>query len=142
MITFRRATFEDVFELERIRGLVRENQLSSTIPRERLLAALDTRGRGWVAIDGESIVGFSMADLPDSSIWALFLLPEWEGKGLGRSLLDCAVSWLGQKECSKIWLSTAPGTRAEGFYEHLGWKRTGLTDKGEVRFELQLAPRK
>lgn len=136
MIAIRDATIDDVPELERIRGLVRENRLSTPIPRERLLAAIETRGRCWVAISGKKIVGFSAADLQDSCIWALFLLPHWEGQGLGRALLERAVEWLAQRGCSTIWLNTAAGTRAEGFYEHLGWKRAGFTDKGEVRFEL------
>ena len=73
-------------------------------------------------------------------IWALFLLPEWEGQGLGRDLLERAVGWLWGEGCESIWLTTEPGSRAEGFYAHLGWTRAGMTDKGEVRFELQRPP--
>lgn len=138
MITIREADQGDVPELERIRALVRENQLSYTIPRERLVAGLETRGRGWVAQNDGTTVGFSMADLEERSIWALFLLPEWEGRGVGRLLLERAVRWLEGQGCLTIWLSTAPATRAEGFYEHVGWERAGMTSSGEVRFELRL----
>ncbi len=136
MITIREAGFEDLDALERVRGLVRENRLSSPIPRERLVAALEERGRGWVAEDGGQIVGFSMADEEDVSIWALFLLPEWEGKGLGRALLAEAVEWLCSRGHRTIWLSTEPRTRAEGFYARMGWQRTGVTASGEIRFEF------
>src|SRR6185369_10246940 len=138
--TIREATRDDLDDLQRIRGLVRENRLSYAIPDERVLAAIETRGRGWVAEHDGEMVGFSMADLEDGSIWALFLLPEWEGRGLGRALLDRAVAWLEQQECPRVWLSTAPGTRAEGFYARLGWERVGMTEGGEVRFERQLIP--
>jgi GNAT superfamily N-acetyltransferase len=35
-----------------------------------------------------------MAYREESMIWALFLLPEWERKGLGTELLERAVGWL------------------------------------------------
>ncbi|HYP28370.1 MAG TPA: GNAT family N-acetyltransferase [Blastocatellia bacterium] len=140
MTTIREATFDDIADLERVRALVRENKLSTPIPRERIVAALEARGRGWVAVSDGEVVGFSMADREESSIWALFLLPEWEGRGLGRRLLDTAVGWLRAQGHHTIWLSTGAGTRAEGFYEHLGWRRTGVTASGEVRFELRGEP--
>lgn len=136
MITIRQATPDDITALEQVRSLVRENKLSTPIPRQRLVAALEARGRGWVAVNDGQIVGFSMADDEESSIWALFLLPDWERRGLGRRLLDRAVDWLWAQGHRRIWLSTAGGTRAEGFYEYLGWQRTGVSASGEIRFEL------
>lgn len=136
MYLIREATLDDVAALERVRALVRENKLSTPIPRERLIAALEERGRGWVADHEGKVVGFSFADDKETSIWALFLLPEWEGKGIGRALLGRAVEWLWSRGHLRIWLTTEPGTRAESFYKHLGWQRTGVTPSGEVRFEL------
>ena len=140
MITIREATRADVPDLERVRALVRENKLSGTIPRERIVEGLETRGKGWVAVAEERVVGFCMADRNEEMIWALFLLPEWEGRGLGRALLERAVAWLWDQGCTAIWLSTEAGSRAEGFYERLGWTRIGVTDMGEVRFELRPPP--
>ena len=137
MITIRQAIHSDVEAIERVRALVRENRLSTPIPRARVVAALCERGRGWVAESNGEVVGFSMADEVDSAIWALFLLPEWEGSGLGSALLEHAVRWLCERGHGAIWLSTSPGTRAEGFYEHLGWRRAGTTPSGEIRFELR-----
>ena len=138
-VIIRCATTDDVHARERVRLLVRENRLSTPIPRDRLVAALEARGRGWVADHDGQVVGFSMADDQDASIWALFLLPEWEGRGLGRRLLDEAVGWLWARGHTTIWLSTSKGTRAEGFYEYLGWRRAGITASGEVRFEMHRA---
>lgn len=136
----REATEDDIPALVAVRGAVRENILTSEIPLERIAAGLKVRGKGWVAEHEGRVVGFSMADREESMIWALFLLPEWEGQGLGRVLLERAVEWLWGEGCERIWLTTGPGSRAEGFYAHLGWTPTGVTDKGEVRFELQRTP--
>jgi GNAT superfamily N-acetyltransferase len=133
----REATRIDVPGLAAVRGAVKENILTSDIPHERIVVGLEARGKGWVAEHDGQVIGFSMADLEESMIWALFLLPEWERQGLGATLLKRAVDWLWRQGCRRIWLTTEPGSRAEGFYEHLGWSRSGITDKGEVRFELQ-----
>ena len=139
-MVIREATRGDIPSLVVVRGAVRENILTSDIPLERIAAGLEERGRGWVAEHEGRVVGFSMADREESMIWALFLLPEWEGRGLGRALLGRAVEWLWGEECGRIWLTTEPGSRAEGFYAHLGWTQSGVTEKGEVRFELQRPP--
>ncbi len=133
----REATRSDVPGLVAVRVAVKENVLTSDIPQERIVAGLEVRGKGWVAEHEGQVVGFSTADREESMIWALFLLPEWERKGLGSVLLERAVGWLWREGCERIWLTTEPGSRAEGFYAHLGWTRAGITDKGEVRFELQ-----
>lgn len=133
----REATRNDVPGLIAVRGAVKENILTSDIPQERIVAGLEARGKGWVAEHEGKVVGFSMADREESMIWAIFLLPEWERQGLGTLLLKRAVGWLCREGCLSIWLTTEPGSRAEGFYEHSGWTRAGMTDKGEVRFELE-----
>jgi GNAT superfamily N-acetyltransferase len=136
-MVIREATRNDIPGLMSVRGAVKENILTTPIPKERIVAALEVRGKGWVAEHKGKVVGFSMADREESMIWALFLLPEWERQGFGRLLLERAVDWLCLEGCDSISLSTEPGSRAEGFYLHLGWTRAGITEKGEVRFELQ-----
>jgi GNAT superfamily N-acetyltransferase len=139
-VIIREATRSDIPSLVFVRGSVKENILTSDIPLERIAAGLEGRGRGWVAEYEGRVVGFSMADREESMIWALFLLPEWEKQGLGRALLGRAVEWLWSEGCGRIWLTTEPGSRAEGFYAHLGWTQSGVTEKGEVRFELERPP--
>ncbi len=133
----REATRSDIPGLVAVRDAVRENILTSGMTHERIVAGLEARGKGWVAEQNGHVVGFSMADREESMIWALFLLPVWERQGLGKALLERAVGWLWGEGCQSIWLTTEPGSRAEGFYAHSGWKRAAMTDKGEVRFELQ-----
>ena len=53
-----------------------------------------------VAEFNRQVVAFSIADRQSGSIFALFVLPEYEGKGIGSRLLNTAVEWLWQKRRS------------------------------------------
>lgn len=72
----------------------------------------------------------------DPAIWAMFVLPGHEGRGIGHGLLEVAVNWLWSRGAERIWLSTDSGTRAERFYRDRGWLEAGRLDNGEIRFEL------
>ena len=76
-----------------------------------MAASLLTHCKGWVAERAGKVVGFSMADRADASIFALFVLPGYEGRGLGSRLLDLAVDWLRANGAEKVWLTTGPRTR-------------------------------
>lgn len=133
----RDATRNDVPAIQRIRGAVRENRLVSTvIGDEQVIEALENSGRGWVVETDGEVVGFAIAKRETRNIWALFVDPEHEGRGHGRSLLDAMTGWLWEHGDAPIWLSTDPGTRADRFYARAGWMRTGIEANGEVRFEL------
>ena len=58
------------------------------------------------------------------------VLPQAQGLGVARRLLDVAESKLRDKECSRITLdTTAPLNRAIHFYEKKGFRRSGrVTD--------------
>ena len=94
-------------------------------------------GRGWLFEDKNGrVIAFGIADASRRNIWALFVDPAFEGRGLGRSLLDAMTSWLFEQGGQSIWLTTAPGTRAERFYRAAGWRDAGPERDGEIRFEL------
>jgi GNAT superfamily N-acetyltransferase len=98
---------------------------------------LERFGRGWVVVDeGDEVLGFAIGDARDGNIWALFVDPEHEGRGHGRRLHDAMVAWLFSRGLERLWLSTEPDTRAEGFYRRAGWTDRGLLPSGERRFEL------
>ena len=82
------------------------------------------------------IVGFSIADLRDQNIWALFVQPGFDKQGIGRQLHDVMLNWYFDQTQETVWLGTAPGTRAEAFYIKAGWKETGTHGNGEIRFEM------
>jgi ribosomal protein S18 acetylase RimI-like enzyme len=98
---------------------------------------LTKRGRGWVCEANGEIVGFAIADLKDKNIWALFVKPDFERRGIGRKLHDMMMDWYFSQSNEKVWLGTAPGTRAASFYKKAGWKETGLYGKGELKFEIK-----
>ena len=94
------------------------------------------RGKGWVAeVDGR-IIGFAIADLQGRSIWALFIHPDFDRQGIGRALHDIMLNWYFGQTTGPVKLSTAPGTRAAGFYRCAGWRETGHAASGEVQFEM------
>ncbi|SES27428.1 GNAT family N-acetyltransferase [Pedobacter rhizosphaerae] len=135
---FREAKITDIPEIQIVRHTVKENTLSNPA----LVTDADCedfttqRGKGWVCdIDGQ-IVGFSIVDLKDHNVWALFLRPEHEGKGIGKTLHRLMMDWYFSQTKEMIWLGTAPNTRAEAFYSLQGWKKVGAVNKGEVKFEM------
>jgi GNAT superfamily N-acetyltransferase len=125
--------------MSRIRLSVRENVLSdpARVTLQMYRDYLDTLGRGWVCeLDGE-VVGFSYAAVEDASIWALFVLPEFEGRGIAKRLLALATSYLFDQGNDKLILSTTADTRADRFYTAQGWVRGAMKDAVEVHFTLQ-----
>jgi len=135
---FREATIEDIKQIQVVRNSVKENMLSNPA----LVTDLDCenfmfhRGKGWVCEIDNRIVGFAIADLKEENIWALFLLPAFEGKGIGKKLQQIMLDWYFSTGKEKVWLGTAPNTRAEKFYLHSGWKQNGMHGKNEVKFEM------
>jgi GNAT superfamily N-acetyltransferase len=131
---FREAKIEDIPALSEVRLSVRENALSdpSRITFEMYRSYLTEFGKGWLCEMNGTVIGFSVASARDASIWALFVRHEYEGKGVGTKLLSLAARWLFETGASRITLSTAPGTRADRFYQRAGWQRGEIRGDGEV----------
>jgi GNAT superfamily N-acetyltransferase len=137
----RQAHIADIQRLSEIRLAVRENPLNNPalVTYADYVAYLTQRGRGWVAEAGGQPVGFAIVDLQDHSVWALFVHPDYDRRGIGRALHDEMLSWYFTHTTTPVWLSTAPGTRAEGFYRRASWQETGRTSRNEIRFEMTAA---
>jgi GNAT superfamily N-acetyltransferase len=135
-MSIRLATRADIPELQIIRSSVTENVLTSIITEEMIIEVIEIYGRIWIYDLGGQAVGFSAADKRTSNIWALFVLPAWEKRGIGKRLLHEAVQWLWLAGAKTIWLTTDPYTRAEEFYKRQGWMRCGIEPDGEIRYEL------
>lgn len=127
--SFRRADSTDIPAMSAIRLAVTENVLSdpTRITLDMYEDFLDRSGRGWVAESGGEIVAFSYANKVDGSIWALFVKPGQEGRGLGKALLGLAVAWLFELGHERVHLSTGADTRADRFYAMEGWHRQPLS---------------
>lgn len=134
----REAERGDIPRLEQIRNSVLENQLSdpALITRTHYEDFLFNRGKGWVCMIGDNIAGFAVVDLQDDNVWALFVDPRYESRGAGQMLQHQMLSWYFSQGKESLWLSTAPETRAEMFYQKSGWRENGMHGKAEVRFEL------
>lgn len=135
---FREAIINDIAPIQSVRNAVKENRLSdpALVPDKDVEEYIIQRGKGWVCLIDNIVVGFSIADLQDENIWALFVHPDHEHKGIGKQLHNTMLNWYFDQQKEKVWLSTAPGTRAEKFYRMQGWEEVGMHGKGEVKFEM------
>lgn len=138
------ATPADIESLFDIRTSVVQNHLSREqmaelgIDATTLAQALSGEPCAWVAeLDGEP-VAFSMVDHDDASVFAVFVKPDFEGRGLGSAVLQPAEAALFQRH-ALIWLVTdgRAGIRANGFYQRHGWRVVRQLDEGDVRYEKQ-----
>jgi GNAT superfamily N-acetyltransferase len=138
---FRIAHNADIPQIQVVRNAVKENTLSdpALVPDKDVADYINNRGKGWVCITDDKIVGFAIVSVIDNNVWALFIQPGYEGRGIGRKLHDYMMDWYFSQTSKAIWLGTAPGTRAEKFYRKAGWKEVGTHGKGEIKFEMSLA---
>jgi len=137
-MNFRIATVADIPGIQIVRNAVKENPLPdpSYVTDADCEEFMTTRGKGWVCEINSEIVGFAIADLKENNIWALFIHPEHEGKGIGKQLHQLMLDWYFNQQKNSVWLGTAPNTRAENFYRKAGWRETGVRPNGEIRFEM------
>lgn len=137
-IAIRPAKIEDIDQMLVVRNSVTENMLSNpkSVTEEDCIAYITQRGKGWVCEVNDVVIGFSIVDLQDNEIWALFILPEFEKQGIGRQLHDTLLDWYFAQTTQHIELSTSPKTRAYSFYHKAGWSEIGILMNGEIKFEL------
>lgn len=141
---FREAVEADIPQMVELRFSVRENVISEqllnegVLNHENLVEDITTKGKGWVCeIDG--IVAGSTIGYKTGLIWALFVRPEYEGRGIGRRLLAMNLEWMREIGINRAFLDTAPKSRAASIYRQLGWVETGIIPpKGNMGFELKL----
>jgi ribosomal protein S18 acetylase RimI-like enzyme len=133
-LVFRRTLSSDIEGLFALRARTRENPIS----REHLASLGITsesiaqdmaagRVKGWVCSHGLDLVGFCNGDTHTGEVLVLAVLPDFERKGIGTSLLSRVVELLRSAGCGALWLAASPDptTRAYGFYRSLGWRPTG-----------------
>lgn len=134
----REALISDIEQIQFVRNAVKENMLSNpNLVTDRDCEEFMTiRGKGWVCEIDHKIVGFSIVDLKDNNIWALFVHPDFDKQGIGRQLHDIMLNWYFSQTDTTVWLGTAPNTRAETFYQRKGWNVIGTHGKGEIKFEM------
>lgn len=102
----------------------------------------DRRVRVWVADADGRVVGFvatgpSRDDDADrgavAEVYAIYLLPEHWGQGIGRALLERAVAGMRDDgfAAATLWVLDT-NARTRRFYEAAGWRTDGTTKTEEI----------
>lgn len=137
---------EDAAACIDLRGRTRENAFSAAQLAERGItvdswaagiAQGDSIGR--IAWDSERMAGYCFAGRDSGEVLVLALLPDYEGRGIGRQLLQDVVSLARDAGHQRLFLacSADPRSRSHGFYRRLGWRPTGGVDEaGDEILEL------
>ncbi|MGP1373690.1 MAG: GNAT family N-acetyltransferase [Almyronema sp.] len=144
------AQLVDIETLFEIRTSVIENHQSREeiaelgITPETIAQMLQSDCCAWLAELDQQAIGFAIANKTEKTIFGIFVLPDFEGRGAGRKLMQAAESWFRANNIEEIWLVTGnnPDLRAYGFYLHLGWIAVGAETEGaftgEMRFVKKL----
>jgi ribosomal protein S18 acetylase RimI-like enzyme/membrane protease YdiL (CAAX protease family) len=139
-LIYRRAVPEDAAACVDLRGKTRENPFSVeqlraigvTLESWREGIRNDTLP-GYVCLSGSEIVGYCFGDKATGEIAVLAVLPDYENKGIGKSLLNEMVQHFKGLGFRRLFLgcSSDPRARSYGFYRHLGWRSTGILNAAQ-----------
>lgn len=152
-VTIRPARVEDAEAIANVQMKTWQSAYTSIFPADRLAdldQELEIRVERWksiltdaervlvayVAESGGRVIGFAnageqiKANFPhDAELFAIYLLPEYHGKGIGRRLFTAAADQLRKLGFSSLLLWVlVDNLSSRGFYEHLGGKFCGEDD--------------
>lgn len=134
MLVFRKMTVDDLPAVFSVRTSTKENAITMEeleedydITPESLAEAMNSHVKGWLCEDSDVVVGFSMGDRLNGEVQVVAVHPDYEGRGIGKALLNEVKNWLFSSGHEEIWLGSNPDSniRAHGFYRYLGWQATG-----------------
>lgn len=140
---------QDIETLFDIRTSVSENHQSREeiaelgITPDSIEKMLQSDCQAWVAEFDGQLIGFSIANKTQKTVFGIFVRPTFERKGAGRMLMQAAENWLWSSDIEEIWLVTGnePQLRAYGFYLHLGWLPVGIESEGTFAGEMKFIKR-
>jgi len=139
-INIRPAQLSDVESIFTVRTSVNENHLSREEMRKMGITEssvgdmIEKSYCTWVATNDEEVVGFSMILTEKGCLYGLFVLPAYEGRGIGRRLTLLAEQELFRHH-DIAWLETDGNSRAAKFYMQLGWGNKTKIDGDFIRLE-------
>lgn len=130
-IVYRRSTKAEVESIFAVRTAVRENILTMAQLAERGITpatyAESLRTGELVSFSATRngrVLGFSGVRPAAGEVFALFVLPEAEGNGIGSRLLAMAEEHLSAGNYATMSLETERGSRAHRFYLRRGWRES------------------
>lgn len=139
-LIIRKAIAADIPAIWRVRYSVQENILPlGLISDAEVQQHLEVIGSGWVCERAGSICGFAIGNASNGQVWALFVEPNAQGRGIGSALHAVLLEWFRHQPARTLWLTTAEVSRARQFYEKHGWHCVGAAGKSEVRYERENA---
>ena len=127
---------------EDIQSLDFDNTVKKEKLRKQIVDQIDGVAQDyiWVARDGNTICGMCVAgpgrDNDDNELHAVYVLPEYQGYGIGKKLMHTALDWLGKNKNIYLWV-TAYNKSTIDFYGRFGFK---ITEESK-EFELQTKPK-
>ena len=132
----RSAKESDITAILHLRNKLEENQLvnPTLITAELCRSYAMERGKGWVCYRHDELAGFGIVDFQDRHIWALMVQPQYEDFACSGKLHDILLDWYFASADGPLWLGT--NQVAEDFFTGKGWHKAGITEDGEVRFEI------
>lgn len=142
-MNIRLITKADIETLFFIRHSVKENIMSNAelsklgYTPEKVSRNLLIRYMGWIINIDDRDVGFCMLDKLNAKITGLFVLPEYEGKGLGKILLAKAENFFKNLGFIKAYLDTSDdeNTRAYKLYCKYNWRESCKLANNRIRLE-------
>lgn len=127
---------EHIKEMYDIRFSVEENFVHlhqiKYLQRQQVIEDIE-QGGGWICKLGEEFVGYGLGIFaPNPMIGGLFVRPEFQGKGIGSTILIEIMDWFFNDDLSEIELTTDPSSNAVLFYEKHGWAKAGFDEFGQL----------
>ena len=145
MIRFREMELHDIPAAFDVRTSTKENALTLAeleedyeLTPETLASAMRSTTRGWVCEADGKVVGFAMGDSANAELTVIAVLPDYEGRSIGKRLLSEVENWLFSSGHDELWLVTTPDPelRAYSFYVKRGWVPTGEIIDEDEKFLL------
>ena len=94
-----------------------------------LVAKIDGRIVGYISWSDRCREHFSVNGAAE--IGNLYVLRDFQGRGVGRELLETALARIGEQDV--VLSAFSSNVAALGFYEHMGFERTGVNfDEGSM----------
>ncbi len=124
-----RATFQDLLPPEAL-STMHESEWAARFRSQRDPGRTTLVAFRWGRAAGMASFGPDREDAGYGEIYAIYVLPRSQGKGVGRKLLDAAVAALGSRDV-RVWCAAA-NTRARDAYARYGFLADGRVGAYDV----------